>query len=254
MSEGVAHILMMQNKTLNDPEFELKEVTDWSFFQLPVIEKSGIFHGFCTGTSPSNLLHEETRRHFLDVFSLNDLVVMNQEHGDDVHVIGNGEKPPSGDGLIILEKKVAGIIKTADCLPIVICDALYPMVSIVHAGWRGTKKKIVMKAILAMEALGSKRDSMIALLGPSIGPCCYEVKGDIYAIFQDNGFPGHIFHNHNNSLFLDLRKANTWMLEAGGIKKIYALNMCTHCNDGLFHSFRRGDAGKRQINFVYLEG
>lgn len=245
---------MKQNKNLNDPEFELKKVADWSFFHLPVIEKLGIFHGFCTGSSPSNLLHEETRRHFLDSFSLNDLVVMNQEHGDDVHVISNGEKPPSGDGIIILEKKMAGVIKTADCLPIVIFDPLYPIVSIVHSGWRGTKKKIVMKAILSMEALGSKRDSMSVLLGPSIGPCCYEVKDDIYAIFNDSGFPGHIFHRQNNALFLDLKKANTWMLETGGINKIYGLNMCTYCNNGQFHSFRRDASGKRQINFVYLEG
>jgi len=234
--------------------FELKKISDWSFFQIPILEKWGITHGFCTGSSPSNLLHEETRQKFFDAFSLNDLVIMNQEHGDDVHIISNGEKPCSGDGFTILEKRVAGIIKTADCLPIIICDAGYPMASIIHAGWRGTAKRIVMKAVLAMERLGSKRGNMIALLGPSIGPCCYEVKDDLCPIFINGGFPGHIFHRKNNSLFLDLRRANTWMLRIGGINKIYDLDMCTYCNDGLFYSFRRGDTSKRQINFVSLEG
>jgi purine-nucleoside/S-methyl-5'-thioadenosine phosphorylase / adenosine deaminase len=234
--------------------FEIKKISDWSFFRIPELEKSGITHGFCTNSSPSNLLHSETKQNFLDVFSLDNLVVMNQEHGDNVHVISNGEKPCSGDGLIILEKRVAGIIKTADCLPIILCDASYPIASIIHSGWRGTAKRIVMKSILAMERLGGIRDNMIALLGPSIGPCCYEVKDDIYTIFHDDGFPEHIFHRKNNSLFFDLRRANTWMLRSGGVNKIYNFDMCTYCNDGLFYSFRRGDTGKRQINFVSLEG
>ena len=235
-------------------KFETRRVDGWSFFRLPGLEKTGIVHGFCTRSSPSNLLQEETRQHFLNAFSLNDLVVMNQEHGDHVHVVVDDARPRSGDGLIILEKRIAGIIKTADCLPIIICDAHYPMVSIVHAGWRGTEKKIAMKAIKTMEELGSKRDHLVALLGPSIGPCCYEVKDDVHAIFRSGGFPEDIFNKQNNSLFLNLKKANGWMLKSGGINKVYECDMCTYCNKPLFHSFRRGDTDSRQINFVYLKG
>lgn len=235
-------------------QFEIKKVGAWSFFQLPGLEEKGIVHGFCSGGSPSNLLIEETRQHFMNAFLLNDLVVMDQEHGDHVHIVGSGKRPPAGDGLIVLEKRVAGIIKTADCLPVIICDAQYPLASIVHAGWRGTEKKIVMKTIIAMEDLGGRRDRMIALLGPSIGACCYEVKDDVYAMFRNNGFPEDIFRNQNNSLFLDLKKANHWILMSQGINEVYDCTMCTYCNKGLFHSFRRGDAGKRQINFVYLKG
>jgi YfiH family protein len=235
-------------------KFELEKIADWSFFRMPELEKSGIIHGFCTGSSPSNLLHEETQQYFLDAFSLNNLVILNQEHGDEVHVISNGQKPRSGDGLIILEKNVAGIIKTADCLPVIVCDVLYPMASIIHAGWRGTVKGIVGKAVLAMEQAGSKKENMVALLGPSIGPCCYEVKDDVYSIFNKDGFPERIFPQKNNSLFLDLKQANVWVLRESGINKIYDLDMCTYCNNDLFHSFRRGDTGKRQISFVSIKG
>jgi YfiH family protein len=235
-------------------KFELGKIADWSFFRMPELEKSGIIHGFCTGSSPSNLLHEETQQYFLDAFSLNNLVILNQEHSDEVHVISNGQKPGSGDGLIILEKNVAGIIKTADCLPVIVCDALYPMASIIHAGWRGTVKGIVRKAVLVMEQLGSRKENMVALLGPSIGPCCYEVKDDVYSIFNKDGFPEHIFSKKNNTLFLDLKQANAWVLRKGGINKIYDFDMCTYCNNDLFHSFRRGDTGKRQISFVSLKG
>lgn len=235
-------------------KFELKKVDDWSFFRVPEIEKKAIMHGFCTGDSPSDLLHEETRQHFLDAFSLIDVVVMNQEHGDQVHVVGKGVKPVSGDGLIIYERKVAGIIKTADCLPIILCDVSLPLASIIHAGWRGTVKGIIRKAVGMMEKLGSRKESLTALLGPSIGPCCYEVKDDVRSLFFKNGFPEQTFHIRNNSLFLNLKFANAWMLQESGVGSVHELNTCTYCDHNLFNSFRRGDAGKRQINFVYLEG
>ena len=235
-------------------KFDVKKVAHWSFYHMPELEEKGIIHGFCVGGAPSNLLHKETRMDFLGAFLLKDIVSMNQEHGCDVHVISKGQRPHSGDGLIILEKNVAGIIRTADCLPVILCDAVRPMVSIIHAGWRGTVKKIVRKAIFSMIELGSKTKDIIALLGPSIGPCCYEVKEDVCMVFKEGGFPEYVFRKRKNSLFLNLKQANTWMLNRCGINEIYGLNMCTRCNDVLFHSFRRGDTGKRQINFVSLKG
>lgn len=235
-------------------KFKMTKKADWSFFRVPALEEKGVIHGFCTGGAPSNLLHEKTNQDFLDAFSLKNLVIMNQEHGNDVHVINGGQMPLSGDGLIILEKNVAGIIKTADCLPIILFDAVHPMVSIVHAGWRGTVKKIVRKAVFTMVELGGRKTNITALLGPSIGPCCYEVKDDVYSAFKKNGFPEYVFLKRRNALFLDLKRANTWMLQKSGIEKVYDLDLCTRCNDNLFYSFRRGDTGKRQINFVSLRG
>jgi YfiH family protein len=235
-------------------KFEMTKNADWPFFRVPELEEKGILHGFCTVDAPSNFLHEKTRQDFLGAFSLKNLVIMNQEHGNDVHVINNGQMPQSGDGLIILEKNIAGIIKTADCLPVILCDAVHPMVSIIHAGWRGTVRKIVRKAVFSMVELGGRTKNIIALLGPSIGPCCYEVKEDVYSAFTRGGFPAYVFLERRNSLFLDLRRVNAWMLQKSGINEVYELDMCTRCNDNLFYSFRRGDTGKRQINFVSLKG
>lgn|GEM_PF-96201 len=236
-------------------KFEMTKHDHWSFFRIPELEKRGIHHGFCTGGAPSNLLHETIRTDFLRAFSLNDVVIMNQEHGCNVHVIRDGQRPHSGDGLIILEKNVAGIIKTADCLPIILCDVVHPMVSIIHSGWRGTVEKIVRNAIFSMIELGSRTTDIIALLGPSIGPCCYEVKEDVCTAFKAAGFPEYVFIKKKTSLFLDLKQANAWVLNKSGINEIYSLNMCTRCcKDIMFYSFRRGDTGKRQINFASLKG
>ncbi|OPX98962.1 MAG: Laccase domain protein YfiH [Syntrophorhabdus sp. PtaU1.Bin002] len=238
----------------DDAVFELANSGDWSFFHMPELEGAGIGHGFCTGASPSELLNVNTKRRFLDTFRLNDIVTMQQVHGNTVHTIRNGEKPGSGDGLVLAEKGIAGIIRTADCLPVILADISRPLVSIVHAGWRGTALRIIEKAVDAMEHLGAAKENMIALFGPSIGPCCYEVKEDVRIIFREEGFPEHIFRERNGSVFLDLREANVWALNARGVYRIYDTGLCTCCEKTHFYSFRRGDKGRRQINFVSIKG
>ena len=126
------------------------------------------------------------------------------------------------------------------------------MASIVHAGWRGTAKKITLKTIGAMADLGARRERMTALLGPSINTCCYRVGEDVYREFMDAGFSENSFSRTTDSLFLSLRQANRELLEAEGVRQIGDADICTSCTAGRFHSYRRGETDKRQINFVSL--
>ncbi|OPY67863.1 MAG: Laccase domain protein YfiH [Syntrophorhabdus sp. PtaU1.Bin050] len=242
------------NDTRDDAIFELVNAGDWSFFHLPELEEAGISHGFCTGTSPSEFLDMDIKKRFLETFHLNDIVTMQQVHGNTVHTIRNGEKPEAGDGLVLMEKGIAGIIRTADCLPIILCDVSRPLVSIVHSGWRGTAARIVEKAVDAMERLGAAKENVVALLGPSIGSCCYEVKEDVRAVFRKKGFPEHIFRERDRSMFLDIREANACALRDCGVNRVYDTGLCTCCEPAYFYSFRRGDKGRRQINFVSIRG
>ena len=138
-------------------EFTLRHINDWSYYYLPELEKAGIVHGFFTKASPSHTFMGNDRTAFLEAFSLQDLIVMDQVHGDEVHVVRNGERPEKGDGIILVERNVAAIIKTADCLPVIIVEPEYPMAAIVHAGWRGTAQKITQKAVAKMVALGARK-------------------------------------------------------------------------------------------------
>ena len=234
-------------------EFELKTVGDWSYYYIPELEKARIVHGFFTKDTPSHILVDGYQKEkFLNAFSLKDTVAMRQEHGNKVHVIRDGDRPVAGDGIILIEKGVAGVIKTADCLPVIICEPGYPMASIIHAGWRGTAKKITEKAIHEMIHLGAEKKRMIALLGPSINSCCYKVGEDVYKTFHNEGFSGKVFRHIGGSLFLDLRQANMEILAHEGIERICDLDLCTFCKEDLFHSYRRGETEKRQINFVSL--
>jgi len=235
-------------------KFELKNISQWSYYHIPELEQRGIKHGFFTAKSPQYALKENGKSEFIETFGFDDLVVMKQEHGNDVHVIQGKRKPAKGDGLIILKKGVAGIVKTADCLPIILCEPDYPAASIIHAGWRGTSKKITKKALEKMSELGVDIRKIIVLLGPSIGPCCYEVKTDVHKVFVDEGFSDTIFKKTNHSLFLDIKRANIDLLQGEGVQNIHDIGLCTCCSRNLFNSYRRGDKENRQINFVSLSG
>lgn len=234
--------------------FELRRVNYWSYYYLPELEKKGIAHGFFTKKSPLSSFAGSDRTAFLESLSLRDLIVMEQEHGDEVHVIQNGERPVGGDGIILLERNVAAIIKTADCLPVIIVEPDHPIAAIVHAGWRGTAQRITQKAVKKMITLGARREKMVALLGPSIRACCYEVGGDVRDIFRKEGFSEKVFAKKNTSVYLDLAKANRELLAAESIDHVYDAGLCTFCSDDIFASYRRGERSARQINFVSLKG
>jgi len=232
--------------------FQLKTIRDWSYFYIPWIEEHKIRHGFFTKSFPSHWVQGHSDTEFCAAFSLDKTIVMHQEHSDTIHVIKNSEGPVAGDAIILIQKNIGAIIKTADCLPIIICDLTYPMAAIVHAGWRGTALRITEKVAIRMEECGARRERMVAMLGPAIQSCCYEVKDDVYTIFKNNGFSESIFTCTDNTLFLDIRNANIQMLHDSGITTIYDINLCTHCNPHLFYSYRRKAQEGRQINFVSL--
>jgi YfiH family protein len=233
--------------------FELRNQGPWSYIYYPLLETSGVFHGFVTRSRDASF-EDGGIKGAISAFSFESYVLMNQEHGDAVHVIKSGEQPSAGDGLLLLEKNVAGIIKTADCLPVILYDLSMPVVAIVHAGWKGTALGIARKAARQMQAMGLKPQNMGALIGPGIGPYCYNVQEDVADIFVDAGFGDPVIQRREGSLFLDLKAANIQMLQKEGLKEIYDVGLCTFCREDLFYSARRDKGRGRQINFVLIRG
>jgi YfiH family protein len=207
-------------------------------------------------TRPSGSIISDAgqREGFLRSWGAREMIIMEQEHGDRVHAVEKGERPPAGDGLIMIEKGVAGVIKTADCLPVILYDADFPMAAIIHAGWRGTVRGITAKAVRLMVSLGARQDRIGAAIGPGIGACCYEVHEDVVSEFRKALFTEHIFVRRGASFFLDLKKANRELMEREGIAEIHDIGLCTACSSGPFHSARRDGNAGRQINFVLLSG
>jgi len=188
-------------------------------------------------------------------------VVMNQVHSATVHrVDAPPTEKPDGDALMTNAPGLLLVIRTADCLPVLLVDPENRAVAAVHCGWRGTEKRILEKAVRAMgEAYGSNPEDMLAALGPCIGAACYEVGPEVREGFLKAGFPESVLcgaPGRQGKYILDLRAANLGLLAALGFQKGRISNpgpACTHCEPRLL-SYRRNPADPRRMyNFIGFE-
>jgi YfiH family protein len=142
-------------------------------------------------------------------------------------------------------------VETADCLPIILVEPRRHIAAIVHAGWRGTAKSIVARAIKEMLGTGDSPVRIVAALGPCIGSCCYEIGEELLAPRGPFGAP---FVRRNNDRYrLDLRSVNQRQLEREGVpaESIFHVSECTHCRADIYHSYRRdGRNTGRMISYV----
>ena len=111
-------------------------------------------------------------------FDLDDKKIISpkQIHGDSVVVLTGKKQNLECDDIVYGgDSDIVGIINVADCIPICIYDTYSHNIALVHSGWKGTHKKIVLKTIDTLESMGSSRNLFKIFLGPSIRSCCYEV-------------------------------------------------------------------------------
>ena len=102
------------------------------------------------------------------------LKVLSQIHSPTVHTVHGSEEVPPGDGMVTATPGVYLAIQTADCVPVLLVDTKRRLIGAVHAGWRGTVKRIVEVEVEKMrQDFASDPEDISALIGPSIDPCCY---------------------------------------------------------------------------------
>ena len=177
-----------------------------------------------------------------------DFIVANQTHSDHVKIIS--EKESKGwkaleeavadcDALITDKKGVMLTILTADCVPVLLYDTKREVIAAVHAGWKGTQKKIVAKTVQKMvEVFGSGPKDIIAGIAPSIGQCCYEVGKDVAEHFFD--IPEALV-SVGEKYMLDLPLINKKQLMDTGVNdsNIEMSGICTACEADRFFSYRK---------------
>jgi YfiH family protein len=148
------------------------------------------------------------------------------------------------DALITNLPGVPLILRFADCVPILFYDPRHRAIGVAHSGWRGTVAKVGANAVRAMtEAFGSEPRDLYACVGPSIGPCCYEVGADVHGQIEQ-AFPdaGDLLIGGNGRVHLDLWEANARLLRELGVGDIEVAGICTADHTGDFYSWRREHA------------
>ena len=174
-------------------------------------------------------------------------------HGADVARVTsaqNGQVAASVDGLITDEPGCGLAMNFADCAPILLWDPVRGAVGLGHAGWQGTVKDLPGAMVRAMmAAFGSEPETLIAGIGPCIGPCCYEVGepviSAVWAAFEE---PEALLPAQPNGPrpHFDLPAANVKNLRRAGVRQVAWGGICTACRTDLFFSHRaeKGKTGR----------
>lgn len=181
------------------------------------------------------------------------------EHGNRVSPpakegLRGGLRVPHCDGLITSESGVALALKTADCLPIFFVDPVTRTVAISHAGWKGVASGIAIETVRAFLARGSRPQDLLVAIGPSIGPCHYEIgaprRDDMLARtpfvlpddfssigvpYEGRGRPG----DDEEKFMVDLRAMVVRQLVSSGVTAMHidASAPCTACERERFFSY-----------------
>jgi len=234
--------------------------------------------GFTDWDTKENVL--ENRRRFQSALGATDLklISLKQIHSDVVHLF---DSAPSGvcqgDASATNRPGLLLAVQTADCVPILLVDPKKRAVAAVHAGWRGTLARIVVKAIGQMQMhFKSRPAELLAAIGPSIGGCCYEVGTEVATQFlsqfaeapewfdefrtgdEPNPIqwlnmrpPGH--QPPPKNVLLDLRKANRAQLLVAGLRapNIFVSDLCNACRRDLLFSYRKeGSQSGRLLSVI----
>ena len=165
------------------------------------------------------------------------LVHASQVHSSNVKIVTSPGLYKEIDGLVTAEKNLFLVISVADCLPVMIYDNRNQIAANIHAGWRGTQKKIVSRAIeILISECSSRPEDLSAFLGPCISQKNYESGEDVAGLFDSK-----FVNKQNGKYYIDILSDNIEQLKSFGIKekRIETSGLCTYEENSLLHSYRR---------------
>lgn len=131
---------------------------------------------------------------------------------------------PEVDGHVTSLRRLGLLVQVADCLPVALASP--EQVAMVHCGWRGLAGGIVARAVAEFDA------APVAVIGPGIGRCCFEVGPEVLVEFAD-------VDGATEGRMLDLRRVAAARLRAAGVERVEHVDLCTSCREDLFFSHRR---------------
>ncbi|MBO4822085.1 MAG: peptidoglycan editing factor PgeF [Prevotella sp.] len=195
------------------------------------------------------------------------LVYPHQVHGVEVREVDEAflaldkhQRAEELEGVDAVMTRMTGVcigVSTADCIPVLLYDMEHRAVCAIHSGWRGTVKRIVTKAVQAMEAGFGTRPAMLkAVIGPGISLEHFEVGNEVYDAFRIAGFDMEAVARSYGKWHIDLWEANRLLLVECGVcpDNIQTAGVCTYAHADQFFSARRlGIDSGRIFSGIMLE-
>lgn len=132
------------------------------------------------------------------------------------------------------------LMNFADCVPIILYSKKDNTGAIVHAGWRGTASEILKNTVIKMNnELNVYSKDIIALIGPSIGQCCFETDEDVFNQLVKDKENTSLYKIKNNKFYVDLKELNKIQLLEQNVENIDICSYCTCCMSDIFFSYRK---------------
>ena len=204
------------------------------------------------GDNPEHV--EENRKRLFAAGNLPSKPVwLEQVHGKDVlKLTGGPYASKRADASYSNTPGTVCAVMTADCLPVLFCDQAGSVVAAVHAGWRGLLDRVLEATLAAMQVPG---DSLLAWLGPAIGPQAFEVGEEVRTAFIaiDHRAAAAFVPASPGKWLADIYQLARQRLAGQGVERIYGGSFCTVSDAGRFYSYRREGQTGRMASIVWLE-
>lgn len=216
--------------------FYFKDINGNKVLKSDILDTNSVIHCFTTRGVNANSLYSN-------------YISPQQTHSDHVEIVDNRLEYPDTDGLIITKRSIPIALRFADCTPLIFYDTNLKIGAVAHAGWRGTAQKIGVKTLQKMyDNFGTKPQDIIAIIGPAIGVCCYEVSDEVKdKVLETVSDKTNLVQGNN----IDLKQTNARQLEEFGVTRIDICPYCTSCNNDLFYSYRK-ENGTQNRHYAIL--
>jgi YfiH family protein len=179
---------------------------------------------------------------------------LSQIHGATVVDAASVMNAPEADASITTQRGVVCAILTADCLPVLFCDASGRVVGAAHAGWRGLANGVLANTVARMQDEGA--DDISAWLGPAIGPQRFEVGEDVLSAFAvPNAASEEAFKSiagRPGKYLADIYRLARTMLAQAGVKRVHGGGFCT-VDERRFYSYRRDRVTGRMASLIWIK-
>ena len=180
---------------------------------------------------------------------------LRQVHGTTVVEAVDAGESPEADAAFAHQPGAVCAVLTADCLPVLLCDEQGTVVAAAHAGWRGLCAGVIENTLRAMDRPPA---TLLAYLGPAIGPAAFEVGAEVRAAFlaedeQSEAAFAAGKMGKAGKFYADLYALARRRLARSGVQRIYGGGYCTYTEAERFYSYRRDGVTGRMASLIWME-